>query len=225
MWSNPIFVSVHLLQHLLRVFFHLLYHPFAWAYDLVAWTVSLGRWRDWVASVVPFINGDRVLELGHGPGHLQRILLDRGLLAFGLDESRQMGFLAKKRLHQNGYAKSGLVCAVGKDLPFPNEAFDAIVATFPTEYIFEQRTLSEVRRTLKTGDRFIVLPVAWIIGRSPLDRFLAWLFRVTGQAPSDLSRKSTEMLLEPFIEAGFQVETEQLELKSSLVLIVKARIN
>ena len=56
-----------LLTRFLGFFFHLLYHPFAWAYDLIAWTVSLGRWKDWVESVVPFIKGMRVLELGHGP--------------------------------------------------------------------------------------------------------------------------------------------------------------
>ena len=37
-----------LIAHLLRIFFHLLYHPFAWTYDFIAWAVSLGRWKDWV---------------------------------------------------------------------------------------------------------------------------------------------------------------------------------
>jgi len=101
--------------------------------------------------------------------------------------------------------------------------FDTIVATFPTEYIFEQQTLSEACRTLKNGGRLIVLPVAWVIGASLLDRIAAWLFRITGQAPSDLTQESTNRILEPFIGAGFQVEAEKLEVKSSLLLIVKAK--
>ena len=176
------------MQHLtrfLRIFFHLLYHPFAWSYDLVAWTVSLGRWKDWVKSVVPFIEGTRVLELGHGPGHLQRILRDLNLLTVGLDESRQMGNLAKKRLVQSGYTQPGLVRGLAQSLPFPAEKFETVIATFPSEYIFEHGTLLEVRRTLTNGGRLIVLPVAWITGQGTLDRFLAWLFRFTGQAPSD----------------------------------------
>ena len=108
------------LTHFLRIFFHLLYHPFAWSYDLVAWTVSLGRWKDWVKSVVPFIEGTRVLELGHGPGHLQRILRDLNLLTVGLDESRQMGNLAKKRLVQSGYTQPRLVRGLAQSLPFPD---------------------------------------------------------------------------------------------------------
>jgi ubiquinone/menaquinone biosynthesis C-methylase UbiE len=213
---------MHPLSRFLRGFFHLLYHPFAWAYDFVSWTVSLGRWKDWVESVVPFIEGTRVLELGHGPGHLQRILRDLNLLAVGLDESRQMGLLAQRNLSHYGYTQINLIRGLGQELPFATGAFDTVVATFPTEYIFEVRTLSEVRRTLTNGGRLIVLPVAWITGTGLLDKFATWLFRITGQAPSDLTEEATKGMLEPFLEAGFQVQTEHLEVESSLVLIVIA---
>jgi hypothetical protein len=36
----------------MRVIFYLLYHPFAFTYDLVAAAVSLNRWKDWVFSIV-----------------------------------------------------------------------------------------------------------------------------------------------------------------------------
>lgn len=210
------------LTRILRLFFRLLYQPLARTYDLVAWTVSLGRWNDWVESVVPFIEGMRVLELGHGPGHLQRLLQSLNLLTVGLDESRQMGRLAKNRLSQHGYAQINLARGLAQSLPFPADAFDTIVATFPTEFFVDSRSLSEVRRTLTTGGRFIVLPLAWLTGTGPLDRFAAWLFRVTGQVPSDLNEESTARLIRPFTEAGFQVKAEQLEVKSSRVLIVIA---
>lgn len=211
-----------IIRRFMRFFFDLLYHPFAWSYDFVAWMVSLGRWKDWVQSVLPFIEGTRVLELGHGPGHLQRILLSRGLLPVGLDESRQMGYLAKKHLSRYGYTQPALIRGLGQNLPLCAQAFDTVVATFPTEYIFEEQTLSEVHRTLTNKGRLIVLPVAWVTGRGLPDRFAAWLFRITGQAPSDLSEIKTNRLLEPFITTGFQVETKRIEVKSSLVLIVIA---
>ncbi len=210
------------LTRLLRLFFRLLYQPLARTYDLVAWTVSLGRWKDWVESVVPFIQGTRVLELGHGPGHLQRILRSLNLLAVGLDESRQMGRLAKSRLSQHGYTQINLTRGLAQSLPFAADTFDTVVATFPTEYFVDPRSLAEVRRTLTNGGRFIVLPVAWLTGTGPLDRFAAWLFRVTGQAPSEFSEEATARLIKPFAEAGFQVETEQLVKNSSRVLIVIA---
>jgi len=214
-----------ILSRSLRLFFRLLYHPFAWTYDLVSWTVSLGRWNDWVEKVIPFIQGTRVLELGHGPGHLQRILRDWGLLSIGLDESRQMGFLAKRNLSRSGYTQNGLIRGLGQALPFPSGTFETVVATFPTEYIFKARTLSEAHRVLAIGGRLIVLPVVWVTGSGLLDRAAAWLFRVTGQAPSELSREAAKRMVEPFIQVGFQVQTEQLEVKSSLVLIVIAEKN
>ena len=79
-----------------------------------------------------------------------------------------------------------------------------------------------MRRVLTNGGRFILLPVAWITGAGLLDKFAAWLFRITGQAPPNLNQEIVDRFSEPFIEAGFQVQTEQLEVKSSLVLIVIA---
>ena len=204
------------MRSLLRLFFYLLYHPFAFAYDLVAATVSLGRWKDWVMAVVPFIEGSRLLEIGHGPGHLQRVLRSRGLSAVGLDESAQMGRLAKHRLGESASLARGLA----QSLPFPNESFDTVVATFPAEYIFDPRTLTESRRVLVRGGRFVVLPGAIITGRGGLERIMAWLFRATRQTPPDLPEIIRERSRGPFARAGFQVETHEIRIRSSLVLIV-----
>src|SRR5512141_2830234 len=135
-------------KSLLKVFFQLLYHQFAFTYDLVAATVSFNRWTDWVVSVIPFIEGNRILEMGHGPGHLQRILLSRNLFAVGIYESAQMVRLAKRNLardfvqkpsHNSNdqpgvYTQVSLTRAIAQQLPFSNESFDTIVATFPTQY-------------------------------------------------------------------------------------------
>ena len=211
-----------LIARLLRLFFYLLYHPLAWTYDLVSASVSLGRWQDWVQTVLPYVEGTRVLELGHGPGHLQRLLLDRGLLAVGLDESRQMGQITKQRLTHNGYAQNRLARGLAQFIPFPIEYFDTVVSTFPSEYIFDSATLLEVYRILESGGRFIVLPVAWIIGNKLMERYAAGLFRVTGQAPSEPIEIVSERMKEPFTKAGFEVRIEQVEVKSSLVLIIVA---
>ena len=213
------------LSGLLCFFFQLLYHPFAWAYDLVSWMVSLGRWKYWGESVVPFVKGTRILELGHGPGHLQRILCDLDLLAVGVDESRQMGFLANRLLIRNGYTQINLIRGLGQNLPLRAGAFDTVVATFPTEYIFEEQTLSEIRRMLTNGGRLIVLPVAWITGKGSFDRLISWLFRFTGQAPSDPFDEVSLRIKEPFLKAGFDVIVQQVEVKSSLLLILIAEKN
>jgi len=164
--------------------------------------------------VVPFIKGTRTLEIGHGPGHLQRILLSRGLVAVAIDESKAMGRLAQR----NTDGKAKLTRGLAQQLPFANGSFDTIVATFPTEYFVEPQTLSEVKRCLSDGGRFIVLPVAM-----PKNRFLSWLFKVTGQAPSETLQVIQKKLKEPFVKSEFDVETHVLDLKSGTLVIIIAR--
>lgn len=206
-----------LLTRFMRHFFQWLYHPLAFTYDLVAAAVSFGRWNDWVREVLPHIHGTRVLEVGHGPGHLQRSLLDLGLAPVGLDESAQMGRLAKARLLKSGYAKINLARGVTQSLPFPSGHFDTILSTFPSEYIFDPQTLSEVWRVLDNGGRLVVLPAAW--PRNPL---LGWLFRVTGQSPAEALEIIQGRLKNPFIESGFDVEIQTLDAQSGLLLIIIA---
>ena len=166
---------------ILRFFFKLLYHQFAFAYDFVAATVSLGQWKDWVSSILPLLKGTRLLEIGSGPGHLQRLLLSRDLLAVAIDESAPMTRLAKR----NTDGKAMVARALAQHLPFADESFDTVVATFPAQYITDPNTLSEVKRCLSDGGRFIILPVALQMGRGLLERATSLLFRITRQAPID----------------------------------------
>jgi ubiquinone/menaquinone biosynthesis C-methylase UbiE len=223
----------------LRLFFRLLYHPFAFTYDLVSWTVSFGRWKGWILEVLPFLAGTRILEIGHGPGHLQRILLSRGLVAVGLDESPQMGRLAKRRIEEqfrsskrtvsrsspipySAYAQNNLTRGLAQQLPFANASFDTVVATFPAEYIFHPATLTEAHRVLTETGKFVILPGAVITGRGVYDQFMAWLFRFTGQTPPNLSEIIHERSKEPLAKAGFQLEVHELDVKSSIVFIMVA---
>lgn len=203
------------LSVLLRLFFRLLYHTFAWTYDFVAAVVSIGQWRSWVLTVVQYLPGPRVLELGHGPGHLQRRLSAEGRQVFGLDESRQMGLLARKRLLKGGFTPS-LVRGEAQTLPFPAGAFQQVVATFPSEYIAAPRTLPEIYRVLVPGGEAVILLLAWITEKRWYGRLAAWLFRVTGQAPP----KWDDRYLEAFQRMGFQGRAEQIQLNSSILLIV-----
>lgn len=203
----------------LRLFFHLLYHEFAWTYDLVAWIVSAGRWKDWIYTSLPYLEGPNVLELGHGPGHLLLALAEKGINTVGVDGSPQMSRQANHRLQKKFPSKlpAHLIRARTPGLPLASRSFDQVVATFPTEYIFEINTLREVMRILKPGGSLIVIPVAWITGRGWLDRLSAGLFRVTGQAPVWDGR-----LLIPFIQVGFSTTGQSIDLGNSRVMVIKA---
>jgi ubiquinone/menaquinone biosynthesis C-methylase UbiE len=205
---------MNLIRRFMRVFFNLLYHPFAFTYDLVAATVSFGKWNDWVYNIIPFIEGTRILELGHGPGHLQRILLNRGLFAAAIDESAQMGTLAKHRLGSS----QKLTRALAQKIPFASESFDSIISTFPSEYIFDMQTLSEAHRVLRNRGRFIVLLAAW-----PKNPMLAWLFKITGQSPSEVYESIKSKTKELLARTEFnKLEVQIVEVKSGSLLVVIA---
>jgi len=200
----------------LRVFFYLLYHQLAWMYDFVAGMVSLGMWKDWIASVLPLLQGPRVLELGYGPGHLQAMMQTKHIKTFGIDNSRQMGRIATRRIHSLSRT-SNLINAYAQILPFPNCSFEQIVATFPTEYAFDPRTLAESLRVLVPGGTMIVLPHAWITGNHFREQAAACLFRITGQAP-----EWHESFLIPFKDAGFQPRKTEIRHHSWSTLAIIA---
>jgi ubiquinone/menaquinone biosynthesis C-methylase UbiE len=211
-----------LFRRFMRLFFHHFYHSLAWTYDPVATLVSLGRWDDWVQSVLPYIQGGNILEIGHGPGHLQVKLMNNNRVIVGLDESIQMSQLARARLLKSGYSHFNLTRGKGEYLPFISDSFDTVVSTFPTEYIFELQTLSEIQRVLHNEGRLIVLPAAWIVGQKVLDRSAAWLFKITGQVPPFPQEVLRQRISPSFEKAGFVPNFIAIELKSSIVLIVIA---
>lgn len=208
-----------IITFILKAFFRLLYHEFAWTYDWVAWIVSLGRWNDWVLSVLPYVQGTRILEMGHGPGHLQIALFENGLVPTGLDASRQMSKMASQRLKRSGYLPL-LVNGYAQFTPFPNSSFDTILATFPTESIFQPETLAEIRRILKPDGVLLILPVATIQPTHLADRFFAWLFRVTRQSPIRIDAAYREQISQPFLKSGFNIETRILNVRNSHVLLL-----
>jgi len=200
---------------LMRNFFALLYHQFAWTYDFVAALVSLGMWKQWVRSTLPYLVGPRVLEIGHGPGHLLLALAEKGLKATGLDESRWMGNIALKKIRNT--TTTYLVNGYAQFLPFSNTAFNQVVATFPPEFILESAALQEIRRVLVNGGSLVVLPFAWITGHRLSDRLARGLFQFTNQAP-----EWDDRFLAPFHSAGFQTEVKFIQQDRSTVVLIRA---
>ena len=208
-----------LIARLLKLFFHLLYHPFAWGYDTVATIVSVGRWRHWVICAADLVASGRVLELGYGPGHLQHHLQQRGQLAVGLDESMSMARQASRRLRSHGFHPA-LVRGIAQSLPYATGSFDHVVATFPTPYIFDPHTVAEIRRVLRPDGQLVILLAAWITGHRLPDRAAALLFQLTGQVPP--AKEYEGVFIEKFAQAGFLTRLQWVEQDSSRLLFVVA---
>jgi ubiquinone/menaquinone biosynthesis C-methylase UbiE len=210
---------------LLRFGFHLLYNQLAWTYDWVSRIVSLGQWQEWQRAALPYLKGAEILELAHGPGHMLVELNGAGYQVYGIDISRNMGRLARGRLHKLGFPIA-LIRGDARCLPFRSETYDSILSTFPTEFIFEQRTLDSLVRVLKPGGRVVIVPEARLVNGGLIRRLIEWLFKITGQR---VESDSNSWLAQRWIEvekrilaAGFKVSLERIDLEDSTVTIVLA---
>lgn len=204
-------------RRFIRFAFHLLYNQLAFTYDLVAWLVSFGQWRAWGRTALDRVRGPRVLELGHGPGHL---LIELGRSGrhqpIGVDLSPHMIAQAQHRIKRAGLSVPQVRCSVDA-LPFRSGAFDSAVATFPTEYIANPRTLAEVARVTNDQGRLIVVLGAHFGRQTASTRLVDWLYRITGHHDT-----GEEAGPDVFEQAGLAAHVETEDVQGSTVTLVVA---
>lgn len=167
---------------LIKLGFYLLYNHMAFTYDTVAWVVSFGQWAAWRRLVLQFLQTGPTLELAYGTGGLMVDMATAGLNPVGIDLSPYMARLASRRLSRNGLPVR-LCRAKAQHLPFPDNHFANVIATFPTNYIFEPDTVAEIYRVLTTTPqgRLIIVIEGQLRGPWPIRPFIDWLYRITDQ--------------------------------------------
>lgn len=214
-------------RRVVRFGFRLLYNEGAWSYDTVSWIVSLGEWRAWQMAALPFLPQPtkqpvQVLELAHGPGHLLVTLGRLGFAPVGCDLSPYMGKQAQGRLESAGISLP-LIRGMAQQLPFANHCFDAVLTTFPTDFILQPASLHAIHRVLRPSGRLVIVPQAQLKGESWLVRFIEWLYQITGQKPTD--EKWSPPLFSRLHHAGFQLEMQTVNFSRSQVWVVIAKKN
>jgi arsenite methyltransferase len=119
--------------------------------------------------------GERVLDIGAGPGFLVTEMAEEVGSAGrvdGVDPSESMLAIARRRETSRDAAPVGLGVGDALSLPFDAGVFDAAVSTQVLEYIDDVgAALAEARRVLRPGGRLLVLDTDWdsIVWRSSDD--------------------------------------------------------
>lgn len=197
-----------------RLLFRLLYNEFAFAYDFVSYSVSLGRrisWQRAALRCLPASDAGLVLELAHGTGDLQLDLIRAGYRSIALDLSLQMGKLARRKLHRAGLP-ANLIRGDAFYLPCKSRSFASIVCTFPTPFVFSQPVLAEMARVLRPSGRAVIVLVGQLRGAGILPFLICNLYRISGQRDAFLS---PEALREFFVSDEFEIESEIVTLPDS----------
>jgi ubiquinone/menaquinone biosynthesis C-methylase UbiE len=139
-----------------------------WArrYDLGVEAMYFGRgdrYRSRLLDLAEVKAGDKVLDVGCGPGRLVLAACERvGLSgeAHGIDPSAQMIALATRKASKAGLS-ARFVQAAAEDLPFDNGHFDAVTSSLVIHHIpgedLKRKAFGEMRRVLKDGGRLLVV--------------------------------------------------------------------
>lgn len=135
------------------------------SYDFFLWLLSLGRekaLRNKVLRLADLAPGESVLDVGCGTGTLaigvkQRLGPDGAVYA--IDASPQMLARARAKAKRRSVSVS-FEHAAAEALPFPDTSFDVVFNTIMLHHLPRQarlECLSETRRVLKPGGRFVVV--------------------------------------------------------------------
>ncbi|GAA4090582.1 class I SAM-dependent methyltransferase [Nonomuraea soli] len=158
------------------------------------------------------VNGHRILDAGCGSGALAAELRERGATVTGIDASAGMLAVARRRLGDDVELK---VADLRDPLPFPDGAFDDVMASLVLHYLEDWGpTLAELRRILKPGGRLIASVnhpfVEWIsadprpVYRETTSYTDLWTFG--GKSfPLTFWRRPLHAMTDAFSEAGFRI--------------------
>lgn len=165
-------------------------------------------------SLLPEINGKRILDAGCGPGLYSALFIEGGASVVSVDASPKMIELAKQRL---GKSEDVWLADLSEPLDFlETESFDIVVSPLVLNYIEDWRKVfAEFYRLLRAGGHFVFSvhhPFFDYVYYKSENYFLNELVScewrgfegVRVEMPS--YRKPLQELINPLLEAGFQLE-------------------
>ena len=124
-------------------------------YDRMNHLMTAGLDRCWRKRAVQGLHG-KVLDVACGTGDMAVELLRQGCSVTGVDLSKEMLAIAKRKAPQAEYR-----LADAEHLPFGDASFDAVTCAFGVRnFVHLEQGLHEMLRVLKPGGRMVILELA-----------------------------------------------------------------
>lgn len=105
----------------------------------------------WLLNLLDIEPGKRLLDVACGEGMLVKFAHQRGLMAYGVDFSKEA---IRRACHMTSY--TGFVIGYGEALPFPDEAFDYVIGSLE-HFMNPLVGAREIQRVLRRGGRSCIL--------------------------------------------------------------------
>lgn len=131
--------------------------------EVIYMTPDVVAQRARVLDLLALVPGERVLDIGVGPGllahDLGRLVGENGAVT-GIDPSADMIAVAQARLQ--GMPQARLMTGEATHLDIADGSLDAVVSTQVFEYVTDvPAALAEVHRVLRPGARVLILDTDW----------------------------------------------------------------
>jgi len=169
------------------------YSKFAKIYD--AAVKLLPFWKTWIKTVIPHIEGSRVLEASFGTGYLMMQYAEK-YETYGIDYNTKMVETSRKNLSRKDI-KATLQQANVERLPFPDNHFDTIINTMAfTGYPNGKQAMFEFHRVLKNNGKLLIVDFDYPSNRNRLGYWLTKLMESAGDTIRDISKLLEEFSFE-----------------------------
>lgn len=124
-------------------------------YDRMNHLMTAGLDCCWRKRAVQGLHG-KVLDVACGTGDMAVELLRQGCSVTGVDLSKEMMAIAKRKAPQAEYSLADV-----ERLPFGDASFDAVTCAFGVRnFVHLEQGLGEMLRVLKPGGRMVILELA-----------------------------------------------------------------
>src|SRR5438270_10620619 len=145
-------------------------------YDSV-WAQSTRQFIPPLLDAAEVSAGMSVLDVGAGPGYVSAAASERGAVPIGLDFSKQMVSIARKRFPSIEFREGD-----AQNLPFADGSFDRVLANFALLHLSNpERACAEAFRVLKPDGKF-----GFTIWAPPIESPYAKIIDDAIQANADL---------------------------------------
>jgi ubiquinone/menaquinone biosynthesis C-methylase UbiE len=158
-------------------------------------------WKRWLNLALPYIRGNRVIEVSFGTGYLMT-KFSGDFETYGIDYNLRMIEVARQNLKNKGMS-ANLQQGDVEHLPYNDSSFDTIVNTMSfTGYPDSVCAIMEMNRVLRPGGRLILIDINYPSNGNRIGVLLTRFWQISGDIIRDMGQV--------FEEGGFAYEDQEI---------------
>ena len=144
-------------------------------------------WKKWIKTIIPHINGTKILEVSFGSGYLMTQYASDKFEIYGIDYNEKMLEITSNKMKKINI-KAHLTQGNVEALPFLDNSFDTVINTMAfTGYPNGDKAMSELKRVLKGEGSLLLVDFDYPRNRNQLGYSIVRLWEKFGDIIKDIN--------------------------------------